>query len=280
MRPFGEIHGVDFSGAKQAGRFLWWATLQPHGARWHLSRLTSLERHIGTAQRNAVLAHLVQAIRDSDQALWALDFSFGLPCGVLSPEPHWHEVFALVASMGDDALAFGRTCRQRALARGHSGQLLRQTEREQGTPLGAYHYRLVYQTFFGIRDVLAPLREDWQTALVPFQYDRVHTARRVVVEGLPAASLRRWGLPCRGYKEAEGAAPCPERKAVRRQIVDSLCEWIVISSEQQTTMVQNPGGDALDAVVAAWGAYEAWKAADHSALAGDSVYRIEGREFA
>jgi hypothetical protein len=279
MRAFAEIHGVDFSGAKRAGRFLWWATLRQHRQAWHLVRLTSLEHQTGTPDRDAVLPHLREAIRASDQALWALDFSFSLPCALLGPVPHWHEVFALVATPDDDALTFGRTCRQRALASGQPGLLLRQTERENHTPLAAYHYRLVYQTFFGIREILAPLREDPATAIVPFQYDRVPTARRVLVEALPAASLRRWGLPYRGYKQPEGKAPCVQREAVRQQIVDFLCQWIDISSEQQATMIQNPGGDALDAVIAAWGAHQAWDAADHSALAAEDVYRIEGREF-
>jgi hypothetical protein len=44
-------------------------------------------------------------------------------------------------------------------------------------------------------------------------------------------------------------------------------------------MMRNGGGDALDAVLAALGAAQAWQAADHRAIARHPRYRREGRLF-
>ena len=40
--------------------------------------------------------------------------------------------------------------------------------------------------------------------------------------------------------------------------------------------MRDPGGDALDAVIAAAGAFQAWHAADHPAIAKHPRYRREG----
>src|SRR4051812_10916811 len=84
------IYGVDFSGAKLAGRNIWIARLAaPNGnmirrgpkgrGKFRLAELTSLENLCGSAEREPALRHLVQLIRDSDRALWAMDFPFCLP---------------------------------------------------------------------------------------------------------------------------------------------------------------------------------------------------------
>src|SRR5215831_13485021 len=94
---FASIFGVDFSGARLAGRNIWLARLEPLGKRrqapYRLADLTCLEKLCGTAERGAVLTHLVQRIADSEQALWALDFPFGLPIEVMGPCARWLEQF-------------------------------------------------------------------------------------------------------------------------------------------------------------------------------------------
>ena len=44
-------------------------------------------------------------------------------------------------------------------------------------------------------------------------------------------------------------------------------------------MMRNPGGDALDAVIAAVGAWRAVQAADHAAIARHPRYKREGRLY-
>jgi hypothetical protein len=69
------ICGVDFSGAKLAGRTSWIARLVPEAAPpvgvrgYALAELSRLERECGTPRRAAALAHLVDMIRRSRRAL-------------------------------------------------------------------------------------------------------------------------------------------------------------------------------------------------------------------
>src|SRR5262245_31771000 len=95
MDSFTAVHGVDFSGAKLAGRTTWVARLEPasrrglgqdqrpeHAPGWALASLARLERLAGTAERGPALAHLVRLIEESQGGLWALDFPFGFPVSV------------------------------------------------------------------------------------------------------------------------------------------------------------------------------------------------------
>ena len=48
---------------------------------------------------------------------------------------------------------------------------------------------------------------------------------------------------------------------------------------QRRVIMRNPGGDALDAVIAAIGAGQAWDTADHEHIARHPRYRREGRLY-
>ena len=77
LQNFQTIYGVDFSGAKLAGRNTWIAQVELPRARQRrlrLSGLNSLETQYGEASRDSALAHLVQCIASSESALWAIDF--------------------------------------------------------------------------------------------------------------------------------------------------------------------------------------------------------------
>src|SRR5256885_3666357 len=112
---FTTIHGVDFSGAKLAGRNTWVARLQPAGRRrFRLTGLDCLEKLAGTAERAAALAHLVRLVAASDAALWALDFPFGLPIEVMDPGSRWGCQFEFLRDWGEDAYGVGLECLRRA----------------------------------------------------------------------------------------------------------------------------------------------------------------------
>ena len=51
-----------------------------------------------------------------------------------------------------------------------------------------------------MRAVLGPLRRDKGTAILPFQYRRLRSASRVLVEACPASTLRLLGLPNQNRK--------------------------------------------------------------------------------
>jgi hypothetical protein len=244
---FGSIYGVDFSGAKLAGRNTWVARMEPAAAkrkrpRYVLTSLVRLEQECGSAERSTALSHLVRMIADSDGALWALDFPFGLPIELMECDAGWPAQFDLLHAWGHDDYGVGLECVRRALALGFPKHVRRLTDVEAKAPFDPYHYRIIYQTFYGMRDVLGPLRRRRHTAILPFQYRRLRSARRVLVEACPG-------------------------------------EYVRISDTQRRVIMRNGGGDALDAVIAAVGAARAWQASDHRLVARHPRYPREGRLF-
>jgi hypothetical protein len=279
---FEAIYGVDFSGARLAGQNTWMARLEPLKGRragWRLTELSRLERLCGTAERGPALAHMVELIRNSDGALWALDFPFGLPVEVMAPGALWPEQLDFLAGWGEDAYAAGVECLRRAEALGGPRHIRRLTDAEARAPFDCYHYRIIYQTFFGMRDVLGPLARWRRTAILPFQYRRLAAARRVLVEACPASTLKRLGLPHQNYKQPEGGPLTRRRRRTRRAILDGLARHIAVADRHRRVIMRNGGGDALDAVIAAAGAAQAWQAADHRHIARHPRYRREGRLF-
>ena len=138
---------------------------------------------------------------------------------------------------------------------------------------------MFYQTFFGMRDVLGPLRLARRTAIVPFQYRRLPAARRVLVEACPTSTLKRLGLPHHTYKQPEGGPLTRKRLGTRRTLLDGLARQVRFEQRQRRVMMRNGGGDALDAVIAALGAAKAWREADHREIARHPRYPREGRLF-
>jgi hypothetical protein len=143
------VYGVDFSGARLAGRNTWLARLEPATSKTALPRLTELaclEKLCGTAERGAALAHLVGLIGGSRQALWALDFPFGLPIEVAGDCAAWADQLAFLRDWGEDAYGLGLECVRRALALGGRMHIRRLTDTEARAPFDCYHYRIIYQT--------------------------------------------------------------------------------------------------------------------------------------
>jgi uncharacterized protein DUF429 len=281
---FGTVYGVDFSGARLAGRNTWVARLEPttngRRAAWRLTELWRLERHCQTAVRAPALAGLVQWIAGSRQALWALDFPFGLPVEVLDDGTSWPGQLRFLRGWGDDAYGLGLECLRRAKALCGPNHIRRLTDVEAKAPFDCYHYRIIYQTFFGIRDVLGPLARRPGTAILPFQYHRLASAQRVLVEACPSSTLKRLGLPHQNYKQPEGGPLTRKRRHTRRHILDGLARHLRMDETQRRTLMRNPGADALDAVIAALGAALCWSGIDHARIARHPRYRREGYLYA
>jgi hypothetical protein len=146
------IYGVDFSGAREAGKKIWLGAGRAVDGVLHLEGCcpaTTLTA--GRTQRDAALAALRALIRVSPGAAFGFDFPFALP-RCLMPETSW-ETFA--AAFGDryaDADGFRYACREAAGWR----ELKRVTDVAARTPFSPYNLRIYRQTFYGIRDLLAP----------------------------------------------------------------------------------------------------------------------------
>lgn len=286
-------YGVDFSGAREAGRNCWVARLEPVRASdsrkgsvaartaplrgpLALVSLQRLEYLCGTPERGPALAHLVELVRTSDAAVWGFDFPFGLPVELFPAGAPWADQFAFLAEWGDDAYGCGLECLRRALVLGDTMHIRRTTDFEARAPFDCYHYRIIYQTFFGMRDVLGPLRASRGTAVLPFHYRRLPTAKRVVLECCPSSVLKRLGLPHQNYKQPQGGPLTRKRKRTRHRLLAGLADFVSIGDRDRRVIMRNGGGDALDAVIAAVGAAAAFHAADHRAIARHPRYRREG----
>src|SRR6185369_16871931 len=148
------------------------------------------------------------------------------PVEVMADGCRWADQFDFLAGWGEEAYASGVECLRRAKALGGPMHVRRLTDREERTPFDAYHYRIIYQTFYGMRDVLGPLRALRQTAILPFHYRRLPRALRVVVEACPASTLKRLGLPHQNYKQPSGGRLTHRRRTTRRAILDGVAKLV------------------------------------------------------
>jgi hypothetical protein len=155
----------------------------------------------------------------------------------------------------------------------------RDTDTEAKAPFDCYHYRIIYQTYHGMRDVLLPLSRKKGVAILPFQYRRMARAASVVVEACPSSTLKRLGLPHQNYKQPTGGPLTAKRLRTRRAILEGLLRRVKIDDHHRRVIMRNPGGDAMDSVIAALGTAEAWLAADHRAIARHPRYPLEGRLY-
>jgi hypothetical protein len=281
-RRFASLFGVDFSGARLAGRNIWIARAEPTGGPvpLRLLELHNLAVLAGTAERTPALAHLVRLIRSSHGALWGLDFPFGLPVELFPPGTTWRRQLEIVAGWNGDAAGLGRWCCSAARALGREMHIRRTTDTEARTPFDCYHYRIIWQTVFGMTAVLLPLADVARTAVLPFQYRKFTSADRVITEACPGSVLKRLRLPHQNYKQPAGGPLTSKRRRTRGHIFDGLAPLIEINATLRRRMMRNPGGDALDAAIAAVGAWQRWTIADHAAIRRHPRYRFEGYLFA
>jgi hypothetical protein len=270
------VIGVDFSGAKEAGRNIWLAEAGVAKGRLRLRKLENLEVLAGVSSRKETLAHLVDRIRASQKTLWAIDFPFALPIELTCMGCDFLTQLQTTLTYKSDAAEFGRWLLGEAKKLGGKNHIRRQTDSEAKTPFDCYHYRIIYQTFHGMRDVLQPLASDATTAILPFQYDRLPTAERVVIEACPSTTLKKLALPHQMYKQPGGGELTRKRLANRKLIMDGLEALLEVPPELRRVMARNPGGDAIDSALAAVGAWRCWRAIDHEVVAKHERYPREG----
>lgn len=91
--------------------------------------------------------------------------------------------------------------------------------------------------------------------------------------------LKKLGLPHQNYKQPAGGPLTRKRRLTRLAILAGLEGLVRIGDRDRRVMMRNPGGDALDAVIAAVGAARAVAAADHDAIRRHPRYPHEGHLY-
>lgn len=273
------VFGVDFSGAKLAGLNIWIARTRvvPGHPRLVLESLDRLGQLAGTNLREPALAHLVHLILGSHQALWGMDFPFALPIEIAGRDG-FRTQLQWVCDYPENAYEFGRDCVKIARKISDKLHLRRITDTETKTPFDCYHYRIVCQTFHGMRDVLGHLVGSPGTVIWPFELSSSY--ERLIVETCPGSTLKRWKVPHHNYKQPAGGPLEPKRLRNRRIILERLRQTVELSEAQVRKIQRNPGGDALDAVIAAVGTWESFQIHPPETWQNHPRYRLEGKIFA
>ena len=275
---FRTAFGVDFSGAKRAGRTAWVAEVSLEHPRPRLVGLAPLGRLAGDDARGPALAWLSDRIARSGAALWAMDFPFGLPLELLGDG--WPSQLEVVRTWNGGAYDFGLHCVAEAKRLCGTMHPRRLTDTEAKAPFDCTHYRIIYQTFHGMRDVLGPLERTPGTCVLPFQWRKLPRATRVLVESCPASTLKRHGLPHRNYKQPAGGKLERFRLRNRQAILAWLEARCEITRHRRRVMLTDPGGDALDATLCAVGGLLAVRETGLAAVRAHPRYRREGMIFA
>ena len=273
-----KVFGVDFSGAAQSGKTAWLAELSARGKKpLELLRLGPLGRFAGSDERDDVCEYLVRAIQESSGSVWGCDFPFGLPIEL--GLGNWKKQLKHVRDFPGTAQEYGRELVE--ITRQKTGQLhvRRDSDRESKTPFDCYHYRIIHQTVHGMGRVLLPLESDKSTAVLPFHYRRLATAKRIVVEACPSSTLKRMDLPHQRYKQSGGKPPDETHRKTRREILQGLKPFVNIPAYKRRVIMSDSGGDALDAVLAGVGTWYSFRTDDHAAIAKHNRYPIEGRVY-
>lgn len=260
---------MDFSGARDAGKRIWVAegVATAKGVKIESCR-RARDLPGGAVGLDAALGALVTHIASAGDAVIGLDFPFSLPESLIT-EPDWESFIASFAGKYPTADSFRDACR---LATGGK-ELKRRTDVEARVPFGAYNLRLYRQTYAGIGRVLCPLVSSGRARTAPMQPPE--PGKPILVEACPASLLKREDL----YPSYKGGGDSP--REARKTIVAGLAGRRLLAPLPHLVrreVIDDPGGDALDSVIAAICAFRA--ANDPTALAPrDGQERLEARVF-
>ena len=257
------IFGLDFSGARDAGRHAWLAEGRPSPAGLEiLSCRPIAELPGGAVERTGALAALRAFIAATPGGIFGCDFPFSLPRAHIET-PSWTDF------IGDflhaDAHAFYTHCRRISGGR----EPKRATDVESKTPWCAFNIRLYRQSYHGMGEVLRPLVVGREALVLPMQAPA--PGLPWLIETCPASALKHLGW--RGSYKGAGF------KNARRQILRQLSAAELLAPLPRSLrerVVGDNGGDALDSIIAALATARALGDIDVGDGGGDE---LEGRVY-
>jgi len=262
------VYGIDFSGAKKAGTKIRVTSATIAGDALKIEDCRQAKDLPGSAtERDRCLGTLQHFISTQKACAFGLDFPFGLP-RALAEANSWEKFVLSFSNHYPSPEKFRDMCR--AAAGGY--ELRRLTDEESDTPWSPYNLRLYRQTYFGIRDVLGPLVRDKMAYVLPMQ--RASKGKPWLFEVCPASTLKKIGLYLVPYKGAN-----KEKRVRRTRILEGIEETGVIliqTSALRAKVLDDPDGDALDSVIAAFATFRAFLNLARSTVQGSDSYALEG----
>jgi len=259
------VYGVDFSGARDAGKKIWVAHATMEEDVLLMRECFQAKDLSGSGRdREQSLIALREFIRKRKDSIFGLDFPFGLP-GNLVKEESWEKFVLSFEDAYKDPCEFKTACQ---LASGGK-ELKRSTDIETKTPFSPYNIRLYRQTYFGIRDVLGPLIRNDMVCVLPMQ--KPLPDRPWVLEICPASTLKQENLRL-SYKGRE-----EKHKASRVRILEGMEKTGALKINRwalRKTILDDKNGDAIDSVIAAFATFRALR--NGFVFDENSPYTLEG----
>jgi hypothetical protein len=258
---------VDFSGAVDAGRKIWIASGVIKRGALRIEECYRGEDLPGSGRaRDRCLTALLDFIASGRACAFGLDFPFGLPRALVKEES-WEDFVLSFPGRYSTPEEFREACH---IASG-GVELRRATDQESRTPFSPYNLRVYRQTYYGIRDLLAPLLRGRLACVPPMQ--RPLPGRPWILEICPASLLKRQRL----YVPYKGGSK--EHRAARARILKGMEKAVPVglaSSALRPMVVSDCDGDALDSVIAACGTFRALRNPAGLTAGSNGTYLLEG----
>ena len=240
LRP--RVAGVDFSGARDAGHHIWVAEGTPTVEGLQIDTLSrAADLPLGGVGFTEAITGLRNHLEGMTDTIIGLDFPFSIPA-VLIEQVTWPAFIRDFSSRFETAENFRDHCRSKTGGK----ELKRLSDVEARVPWCAYNLRIYRQTWAGIRHVLSPLVADKCVRVVPIQTPKYGLP--IIAEVCPASLLKSEDL----YVRYKGRGL--ELRKARSMILSKMTQrelLLPITGAIRKSMVEDIGGDALDAALAA-----------------------------
>lgn len=240
--PF-QIYGIDFSGAALAGNAIWITEAIVDGETLYIQSCNSAANFLNCSPKRAhILPALCRFIADQKNAIFGLDFAFGIPLGMF-PEPTWCQFAANFPEKFVTADQFRNHCRD--VFPGSEAKRL--TDLETQTPFSPYNLRMYRQTYYGIRDVLSPLVKNNAAWVLPMQ--QLAGDLPILLECCPASLLKKMKIyaPYKANAERENA----HRRLIFGTIIEQN-DIKIADPNIRERVFTDAKGDALDSLLCAY----------------------------
>jgi len=251
------IYGIDFSGAKDAGSKIWISSGVISENILQIDKCCPASEISGSAtERDQCLAALREFISKQTNAVFGLDFPFGLPEEVIKKffeANTWEKFVNSLRQNFSTAKEFNKACK--IVLQGEKSK--RKTDICTKTPWTPYFWMIRKQTYYGICYILQPLIQHDTVCVLPMQ--KQCKGKPLLIEICPASTLK--SLNCYYHYHYKGNKPDHEKD--RGKILDNLEDSGMLAIKDSVVRnkikIENKGGDALDSVIAAFETYRALK---------------------
>jgi len=262
------VYGVDFSGARDAGKRIWIARgIIDENVLLITECFQAKDLLCSGRDREKSLIALREFIGKRKDSTFGLDFPFGIPRALVKEES-WEKFVLSFQDIYKSPGEFKTVCKLTSGCK----ELKRFTDVEAKTPFSPYNLRLYRQTYFGIRDVLGPLIRSNRACVLPMQ--KPLPDRTWVLEICPASTLRRENLRL-SYKGRD-----KKHKTARVRILEGMNKAGALRikrSALRTKILEDNSGDAIDSVIAAFATFRALR--DGFVFDENSPYVLEGSVY-